>query len=607
MRSVRSFCNGAVLRSDLRRFWPVAAVYALIWIVAMPLQLGQAQRYGYGAGEPLQYMADQTLHLLPMAAVMACLFGAAAAMALTGYLMSGRAVGTLHAMPVTRTGLYLTHFTAGFALYSAANLAVVILSVPASAPVTPWAALGWWLLMAELMGFFFLALGFFAAMLTGWQLLTPAAYGLVQFVVLMVTGLLRGLGNVFYYGYRSAELPEAVLWLTPTVKLVQVCREAEVYGGSEFDPTLQVNAIAPETVGAAVVYAAAGAVLAALGCLLYNARRSEAAGDAVAFRPLQPVVKYVGAVGCGIAGGLLLHIIVDVPMLAGTAACTVIVYFAIEMILKKSLRVLRRGWGGALIACAAAAAVCLLVQTDAAGYQTRVPETEDVAAVRVQLSRAPIYDVWLEDGETIRATQELHRRIVDEFCGKATPERNDASMASAYVALEYRLKNGGSICRAYTLTISEGSQLHKLYRQLACSPEVQWHSVMGALSPTETPPLVRAQVDTWGSEESKAYLLEKEDALRLYEAIRADLLAGRNGEELFAKEDSELCVSIQFYTEGDGLQDPIYGRRPAFSGYVQGLNATCTETVDTLMELGIDPDSLSWQEPKAVLEYTDGE
>ena len=30
MRSVRSFCNGAVLRSDLRRFWPVAAVYALI-------------------------------------------------------------------------------------------------------------------------------------------------------------------------------------------------------------------------------------------------------------------------------------------------------------------------------------------------------------------------------------------------------------------------------------------------------------------------------------------------------------------------------------------------------------------------------------------------
>ena len=39
MRSVTSFFNPALARSDLRRHWPIPFLYTAIWMVALPVQL----------------------------------------------------------------------------------------------------------------------------------------------------------------------------------------------------------------------------------------------------------------------------------------------------------------------------------------------------------------------------------------------------------------------------------------------------------------------------------------------------------------------------------------------------------------------------------------
>ena len=39
MRSVTSFFNPALARSDLRRHWPILFLYTAIWMVALPVQL----------------------------------------------------------------------------------------------------------------------------------------------------------------------------------------------------------------------------------------------------------------------------------------------------------------------------------------------------------------------------------------------------------------------------------------------------------------------------------------------------------------------------------------------------------------------------------------
>ena len=36
-----SFCNGTLLRSDLRHYWPAGFLYVLVWLVLLPIPLLQ--------------------------------------------------------------------------------------------------------------------------------------------------------------------------------------------------------------------------------------------------------------------------------------------------------------------------------------------------------------------------------------------------------------------------------------------------------------------------------------------------------------------------------------------------------------------------------------
>lgn len=606
MRSVKSCSDAALLRSDVRRFWPVAAAYLLVWIVGLPLQLSQIGHYGTGATDALHYAAERVLDTLPASAIIACIVGCAMAMAVNSYMMSARAIGLMHSLPMTRPRQFLVHTGAALLMYTAANIAVVVLSALATLQAVPWAALGWWLLVTELMGFFALALGCLAATLTGWLLATPVVYALMQFGVIMITVLLRGLGSVFYYGYSGGELPEAVIWLTPVVKMFDACCECTVYiedvaGNSVLD----VSAIKPTTVVTALIYAAAGIALLALACRLYMVRRSESAGDVVAHKKLRSVVRYVGAPLCGIAGGLLLHEMLDLDVTACSVAVTALAYFAIEMLLKKTARVFRRGWKGALVVCAAAVLVCVCVAKDVTGYQTRVPAEEDVAAVQIRMSGlSGAADAYMEDEETIHAALMLHQRLVDEYSGAALPEPagENEGYGGSYFAVAYKLKNGTVMRREYNFSMAQGGQLYQLFDRVKNSPQVQWHSVMGGLTPEETPLLGGAYVHVWGSEEDREISLDDRQATALYEAIRADLLAGRNASATFEEKSEELNVGIDFFVLSE---QSIH-----FSGYVDGLRNTCTETVKALLALGLSEESLYYRQtytPEETPEYTVGE
>ena len=37
MRSAKSFFNGAIARSDLRRYWPVLFLYVGLWLLFLPI------------------------------------------------------------------------------------------------------------------------------------------------------------------------------------------------------------------------------------------------------------------------------------------------------------------------------------------------------------------------------------------------------------------------------------------------------------------------------------------------------------------------------------------------------------------------------------------
>gem|GEM_PF-199527 len=226
-----SFCNGTLLRSDLRHYWPAGFLYVLVWLVLLPIPLLQTGfDYARSWADRPELLAAE-LHNIYYSAmtgsmVLAVLAGIVMPMAVYAYLMAPRAVGLMHALPVKRTTQYFSHFAAGFGLLTGGNVLIFLLSVLAQLPYggADWAAAGLWLLVTELLELFFLSLGTLCAMATGWLLAIPVLYGAVNFTALLLCTVVQYLQRLFYFGFDSTTYPVFVEWLTPTITLSEaVC------------------------------------------------------------------------------------------------------------------------------------------------------------------------------------------------------------------------------------------------------------------------------------------------------------------------------------------------------------------------------------------------
>ena len=128
MRSVTSFFNPALARSDLRRHWPILFLYTAIWLVALPVQL-YLRHIDEGASYGTRTVSEVCQGTYSMGVIMAFVFGGVLAMALYSYLMNGRSVGLIHSLPLKRQTLFFTQLLTGFAMLTAGNLLVVLLSL----------------------------------------------------------------------------------------------------------------------------------------------------------------------------------------------------------------------------------------------------------------------------------------------------------------------------------------------------------------------------------------------------------------------------------------------------------------------------------------------
>ena len=122
MRSAKSFFNGAIARSDLRRYWPVLFLYVGLWLLFLPIPVWNRA-------------AERNPALVNLTELCADTYATAVAMmppkisasttAVFSYLMQTRSVGAMHALPQRRGTLFWTHFLTGWAKLAAGNLQVL--------------------------------------------------------------------------------------------------------------------------------------------------------------------------------------------------------------------------------------------------------------------------------------------------------------------------------------------------------------------------------------------------------------------------------------------------------------------------------------------------
>ena len=466
MRSVTSYFNRELLRGALQRTWPLWAAYTLIWLLLLPVTLfiRLSDRHIVYSRPTLSYELLSTG--LPSGVMMAAVFGIFFAMAMFAYLTNPRATNGMHAMPIRREGLFLTHYLAGLFCQVVTLLVSFALAalVTAAFGVFDGYAVGMGLLLCVLLVLFFYSFGVLCMVCVGQILAGAVFYGILNFLFVGMEVLLRSFAGNFLYGYDGRSSAFSTAPLSPPVEIASNLSVSYVYDG--IDPI----GVRVFHLGTFAAYAAAGLVLAALALLLYRKRRSEMTGNTVAIGWLRPVFKYGVALCSAFSLGQLLSYFVfeltdstyTAGALIGTIACMIfaglIGYYAAEMLLKKSFRVFKTSWKGALATSAVLILIGLSFPLDLTGYQSRVPEQSDIVSATVNLYGGNVSGSFnLSGQESIALLRDAHCAVITdkarqtEYNRRYVPFNGD----TCTLRITYELADGTELFRSYDLSIDE--------------------------------------------------------------------------------------------------------------------------------------------------------
>ena len=579
MRSATSFFDKTLVRTDVRRYWPLLFVYTAFWLLLLPVvQWSELPHVTYAG----RYIYDTMFFAL----VAAVAIGLLMAMALYSYLMNSRSVGLMHSLPVTRHTQFFSHFFAGMGMLTVGKILVVLTSLAVQLlhhNVDVKATLLWFV-VATLLELFFFSLGILCCMLTGWLLAAPVIYAAANCFVLLLTLLLRALGELFYFGYHPGSMPAITRWLTPVYVLGEELAETghvDYNSGMDWEP--QPLVMNSEVWPPLLFYTVLALVFLALAYFLYRKRASESASDPVAFGWARPVFRHGIAVYGGLFFGYGLYSLLElngdgsvrtVKLLICVVLMGALWSFAAEMLIRKTFRVFRTGWKGAAILSAALVLVCVAVRMDITGYETRVPDPDKVVSVDVNLSHEGVRVYQGADPETIAMALELHEAIVTE--GRAAEGAEEIYR----INISYELKSGAVLSRRYVLSLAGAKSNDRIYnavKEMMTTEEIRYYTVFGNNRPKINQ--IRGGYLNSRMTSDLNRQLTAEEAKTLCSAILTDLESGAGA--FLPMQPVRLYSSV--YIELDTGANTVW---------IDSVSPDFTNTVAVLEDLGIKPEEM---------------
>lgn len=613
--------NSTLYRKNLKRFWPIWGSYGVIlFLVPLFFLLTWLDRSDYL--DVNSVAMDLLGFISPMGLILSAVWSIISAMAVFSYLYNSRSVQLYHALPIRREGLYLTNYLSGlsFLVLPLGVVFLLTLGVEAvSGTLMLWPLLQW-LIAQVCFALFFYSFAAFCALFVGHIVALPVFYGILNFLAFGMSQLLSELFRQFVYGYHSwPAMSQLAQWLSPFIVLY---RE----GGVRIGDT---GGYFYTGLATALVYALAGLVLAALGLVVYRTRPLETAGDVVAVKWVRPVFKYGVAFCAAVTIGIFLRELFRSlmpggmwPMLGLMVLGGLIGYFAAEMLLRKTFRVLRRSWKGALALCLVLTAAALTMNYDLIGFN-RAPSRYNVVSVYLwgpytyPSDSASHFDIYCTDSEDIEAVLALHQAIArdqqelqdrlehDRYSTGYDPENPDQPLVqSQNVYFSYDLADGSQLTREYTLQLystdlADPNSVASLLNNIINAPDaIEGSYFSGVESQDAFDSLAEASVENVYNAGSQTYdsleVLSEADRNALLAAVRSDLAAGRLGQRyLFDdKERNDTCyladLKLSFFKTIK--ETDRYGEvwEHDWSTTVTiGLQATATDTIACLEELGL--------------------
>ena len=451
MKSGTSSINRHLYINALSRFWSAGLAYTAVWVYRLLQTMPAAgQRY-------MEY--TETATLLRVATYQGgtlCFLGAGAmAVCMFSWLYFPRQTAFMTALPARRETVFLSHAAAGFTLLEAGNVLSVLLC----------AALGrftgmetgivvHFFVIITLLTVFFFGFACFCATLTGSIVILPAVYAVLLYAAVALEASLRRIAQFLIFGLMGQRWKLTVFspvyylrtWTSQLVDTIWVSNP--VWGGQM--GLLQFNGWT-----LIIAYACAGAAFTALAVAVLRRRAMESAGSVVAVPALRGAFRwcaaFAGALSMGlmalqmvfgftgtysVTGNFLNVVVLLFLMLLGAF----LGWFGAQGLLRKSLKVFDRGWGGFAAVCAVICALTIGCEMDLFGVEKRLPDPGQVSRVELFDSMVGGPTTVLTRPENIAAAVKMHETIVEN---KALFEEGGTGYSDGGIlTIRYFDKNG---------------------------------------------------------------------------------------------------------------------------------------------------------------------
>ncbi|MBQ2940807.1 MAG: hypothetical protein IJD97_01085 [Clostridia bacterium] len=440
MLSKMSFLNKSIIKSDLKRFWYLAALNTLVTFFLGTFIVMDRYRWGdryYGAafGIPNDYY---------IAMFVGMAFSLLTTVAVFSYLNKSEQTAFAHAFPNTRKKQYISHLISAFILCASSGIINTIMILiyrfndnvaKSVSPVVAFKFLAVYITYSALI----IALTAFTQMLTGSSVACTVLTLCFAAIPVALEGFIKAFCEAHVYGFEADnEFFTADVFYLSMVKILS---------------------------WKVLIYLALIAVLLLAGYFLYKIRRLECYGEVCAFTETRPVFIYTVALFTGMASYLYFGSFYD-PNIFFLLPFGIIGIIIAYMLSRKSLNI--KGVHKPILVYALAVVLLFAaVKLDITGYERRVPDAGSVEYVL--LPGRTDYDA---EGFYARISENdldhYHFRYAEPFDGRITDFAEienivklhshlieDRQDSGRFIRLSYKMKNGSTINRRYRVDVHD--------------------------------------------------------------------------------------------------------------------------------------------------------
>lgn len=468
---------------------------------------------------------------------------------LFGYMHSKRAVDLYHALPVTRSELYLAYTGVGcvtLALPVAFNLGLIFITqvLTGAGSYVPAGLLSLVLWMVS--GYTLFAITGFCAVNTGSPMDTTLFSLALNGAPAAIYLSMLGVNSMLLYGFYSDEM--SMVWASRLSPLPTIVLREIVYSTDHMDPGYYRTGLTM------LVWAVLALLITGAALMVYKRRKSEIAEVVGNLGPAQILVRvliyYLGILLFAMFFYAVLNQDREIYFTLGAVIGAMVTGLISESILTRSPKTTLRRLPSILAVAAVAGIGSYLYLQSGFGYETYLPEVDALEGVQVSFQdgyreiyglrdRSDKDEYFEEDPEVLRLLTQAHGA---QLAGYMADDRGrgGAQTLSSQFRVTYKLKNGRTTTRSYYGIYTEAAEpLIRLSMQPSYVAgrsgffqiDPQWIGSLGLLSPIQ---------DTL-----KERNLTADQKVALIEAIRADLLS-RDADAMMAGVQAVGLLDVNF-------------------------------------------------------------